>query len=135
MYIFLSGVLLLAVIVYWLDAIAQDNFYYWIYWWYDIMMHFLGGFLVASFVLWFFLRFGFNRFQTLSAFFVISIVSGFSIGIGWELFEYFSGILQQQPGNIIGDTILDLVMDCVGAIAAWGVASLFFVERKELQNG
>src|SRR5688572_29626513 len=36
-----------------LDLFALEYYLYWMLWWYDIMMHFLGGVIIGSGVLWF----------------------------------------------------------------------------------
>lgn len=132
--ILLGTLLLVALLVLGLDKIAQDNFLYWTYWWYDIMMHFLGGFLVAGIALWFFLRFFRPDFKNAKCAFTVAVATGIIVGIGWEFFEYFSGALLQQEGSIVGDTALDLVMDTVGACAVWAIISGIFFKRSEAQT-
>lgn len=128
--ILLLALLVIAFVVLTLDRIAQDNYLYWAYWWYDIMMHFLGGFLVAGIALWFLARFSDESMRTARRALYVAIITAIIIGIGWEIFEYFSGALLQQNGSIVGDTALDLVMDVVGALAMWGIlAKIFFVQN------
>ncbi len=50
------------------------------------------------------------------------------IGLFWELWELFAGL--SSVLNDLGDTILDLVMDTVGAIVAY----LFAVNRIWIRN-
>lgn len=113
--IFLFVLLLLTGALYYLDAIAQVNFYYWTFWWYDIMMHFLGGFVVSGFGLWVYIRLASPTRMSLRRALLLSIGIGMSIGIGWELFEYFNGMYADQPG-IVADTTIDLLMDCFGSV-------------------
>ncbi|GMU73981.1 MAG: hypothetical protein AMXMBFR44_1800 [Candidatus Campbellbacteria bacterium] len=117
-----------------LDRVAQDNFFYWTYWWYDIMMHFLGGFLVAGIALWFFVRF--FRTEHTKAFhaLIVAVLSVLTVGLGWEYFEFFSGSLSLQEGSVIGDTALDLVMDTLGALCMWLVVSAAFFFRPRITN-
>ncbi len=108
-----------AFALFYLDHIAQERFYYWLYWWYDIMMHFLGGFLVGSIVLWGIARFYTPQKWTTFGLFTLTALSAATIGLAWEYFEFFSGALILQRGDIVGDTKLDLVMDVSGALVAW----------------
>lgn len=128
--ILLLALLVIAFVVLTLDRIAQDNYLYWTYWWYDIMMHFLGGFLVAGIALWFLARFSHESVRVARRALIVAVVTAVIVGTGWEFFEYFSGALLQQNGSIVGDTALDLVMDTVGALVMWGIlVKIFFVRR------
>jgi hypothetical protein len=126
--IFLFVLLLLTGALYYLDSIAQVNFYYWTFWWYDIMMHFLGGFVVSGFGLWVFVRVAPRPQVSLWHTILLSIGIGMSIGIGWELFEYFNGMYADQPG-IVADTAGDLIMDFIGS-AVSGLVVYFGLLRQ-----
>ncbi len=77
--------------------------------WFDKIMHFFGGFLVAMF------GFGFTRYFPL----VIAFI--FLVSVFWEIAEYFYGIYKLKKfgtnENMIGmrDTIEDLIFDLAGA--------------------
>lgn len=111
-----------------LNQVAQDNYFYWTYWWYDIMMHFLGGFLIGGIALWFFVRFFKSEHTKASSALIVAVLSVLLVGLGWEYFEFFSGALFLQEGSVIGDTALDLVMDTLGALCMWLIVrSAFFL--------
>ncbi len=59
---------------------------------------------------------------------LVVLLSGIGIGIIWELYEY--GVWNitgaPLPPNYIGDTVLDLVMDTVGAVFSF-VALKYFL--------
>lgn len=91
-------------------------FLYWVFWWYDIVVHFLGGVWVALAGYWasaLILR-------VPRSWEIIALVVG--IGICWEVFEVLAGVPRED--NYAIDTIFDLCMDFGGAL--FGV---FFARR------
>ncbi len=116
----------LAVALFALNRIALDNYYYWLYWWYDIMMHFLGGCIVGGLAAWAALR----RDESLSLrqTLIFTLASIVVIGVGWELFEYFTGQYVGQQGIVL-DTTLDLVMDTLGALTTAAILYALSVKR------
>ncbi|MCR4274538.1 MAG: hypothetical protein NUW02_00595 [Candidatus Campbellbacteria bacterium] len=117
-HIFLFILLFTALLVYFLNEIAQVNFYYWTFWWYDIMMHFLGGFVVSGVGLWAFVRFTPASYTQIQQMLYVALGTGIVIGISWEFFEYLNGMYVAQT-NIVTDTAGDLIMDCIGSITSW----------------
>lgn len=96
--------------------------WYFFYPWYDIPMHFLGG-LVVAFLIYFIILTSGKRSSVLSnrlKLGVYIIVGTLVIGIGWELFEYFFNITFDAGQT--GDTMLDIVMDIVGALVVYTYA-------------
>lgn len=112
----LLGILILSGIIFVLQDIALAEFLYWRWWWFDILMHFLGGVLVGALAL-----FVSDLFKTpFTLTFVIFLVG---IGVGWEVFERMFGLY-----NAIGyweDTILDLIMDTIGALIVYAGVKLW----------
>jgi hypothetical protein len=115
-----------------LHYFALVNFLYWNVDWFDILMHFLGGVTMAYLALFVFFTsnyipvFSKLRSNTWIVFFVVMAFVAV-IGLGWELWEIFSGF-----SNILTDrfdTILDLIMDMLGALA------IFILEIKKNKNG
>lgn len=103
-----------------LHFLANKFYLYFAWWWFDILMHFLGGVLVGGFVLWLIrfevpisIRHSIPLFAT--AFAAIMLV-----GISWEVFEYFFGIHTAQ--NYTLDTTLDLATGVVGMMSAYLLA-------------
>lgn len=70
-------------------------------------MHFLGGLSIASLV-------GAlvpaHRLKLFMAFSLLAFVL-------WEVFELFNGVAREQ--NYIADTVLDVIMDSVGAVVVY----------------
>jgi VanZ family protein len=114
---FLIFNLILIFIISVLNKLALVNFWFWKYWWYDIMMHFLGGLWVGMMFLWFF--YFSNIFEKFDKSFLnivfASILSVWIIGVGWEVFEVWADPQYFREGYVF-DTVLDLIMDTLGAI-------------------
>lgn len=107
---------------------AEIYFLYWRLQWFDIVTHFLGGLWLGVTSLWFWYLSGYIgkiRFPDKNALF-IALGAGLAVGLLWEVYEYgvwqFTG--KGLPYNYIPDTILDLIMDVVGA----GVGYLLFMK-------
>lgn len=107
------------IIVFLFDMVVNNPMgFYYRWWWFDIPMHMLGGFVAA----WSVARF-FKDYKKLVAlkpwaFEVFVLVSGTAlIGILWEVYEFFMSLIfniVMQPS--VADTVADLVNDCVGAL-------------------
>ncbi len=91
---------------------AVTDFLYWRYEWFDILMHYLGGIAIAAFVIALLVRRRMNSF-------VAALVV---LYVGWEVFEYVFGI--QREANYALDTVIDLVMDSIGSLTAYGIARI-----------
>ena len=120
------GTILLVGILH-LPAVLSD--WYFFYWWYDVMMHTLGGVAMGCVAMTLFdwLR-GFHATKTakdilLQAIFVVGFVA--MIGIGWEWAEALAdavflphlGMTSAQLGLV--DTMLDLYFDLCGGALGW----------------
>lgn len=120
-----------------LPAVLSDWYFY--FWWYDVLMHTLGGVAMGflGFWVWDFLRegkfIGSVKELVLSMFFVLGFVA--LVGIGWEWSEGMVdalllprlGLTDAQLGLI--DTMLDLYFDLVGGALAWTVVRVFEERR------
>lgn len=99
-------------------------------------MHFLGGVLAASVMIWWVYFSGRISLPRLSSFFTLTLILGAAAlaGILWEFFEFLTDkfitknnyIDLLQPG--VMDTMKDLFMDILGGLA---VGFLFLYERKK----
>jgi hypothetical protein len=101
-----------------LHSLAITFYLYWIYSWFDNTMHFLGGLLVGLSALWFVFQSGYAPIKLKT--YQPVVIAGFAIlcvGVGWEIFEYLTG-LSIQP-HFVADTISDLCMDTLGAGIGW----------------
>lgn len=120
----------LLFLVFVLNSWALSEFLYWKIWWFDLLMHFLGGLFVGSSALWIFFDFRKKEVSTDKKFeaLIIAILAVLIIGIGWEIYEFLADKIiginfglknfnVMQPGII--DTFEDLLMDIVGALVSF----------------
>jgi len=117
-----------------ISVIAVLNFYayrfhwYWEFWWFDIIMHTLGGIWVASSVLWLrYFRFSSAKLSVVpkkSSVFLIAIFSVYLVGGGWELFEFSMDKFITFALHDSWNTVSDLFFDGIGSFLA---ASFFFL--------
>lgn len=107
-----------------LHVSATQFDWYFYFWWYDVMMHTLGGVAMGftGGALWYMLhseRPGSLREMLAQFLFVLGFVA--MAGIVWEWAEAFVGSVPSlgmyQPGLI--DTMLDLYFDLFGGMVAW----------------
>jgi len=109
-----------------LDVLANIYDWFWIFGWFDVLMHFLGGALAGATFFWIFPRFlvTFNR--PLTQFFIIfTLAMGFValVGVVWEFHELVFDI----QGSV-ADTMEDLFNDFAGGAVA--ALIIFFRQRK-----
>lgn len=117
--IFLVGILHL-------PAVLNDWYFY--FWWYDVMMHALGGVAMGFLAMTLWRELELRGATTWRAFILqLGFILGFValIGIGWEWFEALAdavvlpkmGMASAQLG--LTDTMLDLYFDLFGGFVAW----------------
>lgn len=112
-----ASLLALALLIAGLHYLANEFYLYWAWWWFDILMHFLGGALVAGSVLWL------TRFEVPISIrhtiprFTVAFLAVLTIGILWEVLEWVTGAYSAL--NYTLDTVLDIAMDIVGMLAAY----------------
>lgn len=104
-----------------LQMLALYFFWYWSYWWYDIMMHFLAGLWVGGMVLWVYFFSGKTKVPRSiqkSYLYMMALGVTFLVGLSWELFEFSLDTLIVFQQNDLADTMSDLGMDTLGALTA-----------------
>jgi hypothetical protein len=114
-----------------LHKIALSWALYWTISWYDIMMHFLGGFLIALIILLIISRFKIIIFNP-KLIFILMMGGVLIVGLGWELFEIFFELINIKTDKL--DTIIDIVMDLLGAVAAFFYSRKRFFKNNILQD-
>jgi hypothetical protein len=98
-----------------LDVLAEVFYFHWAYWWYDVMLHFLGGFLIGMVVLLVWsvccsLEEG-HKLKVVGTGFLVALL----IGVLWEVFELYTGQTFLSDGIVyMRDTSSDLLMDVCG---------------------
>lgn len=102
-----------------LQLTAHTFYLYYLWWWADIVMHFLGGFFVALGILWF-IRFEVPiSWRHYVPVFLTTLIGTLAVGVGWEVFERVFDAYAAR--NYVLDTTLDILMDIVGMLAAYFV--------------
>lgn len=108
-----SLVLIVVVTLHWAASLSD---WYETIWWYDIVMHFLGGLWVFLFALWIIrTQYGIKlekhcSFRNLLLFVLL-------VGISWEIYELIFGFDDLFREGYFLDMPLDLVMDMSGAVS------------------
>lgn len=102
------NIIFLAII----NFLAIDFGWYYIYSWFDILMHFWGGFTVFYLVNYIF----YNKLSVLNKRNFIILLGVFIIGFSWEVYEYI--VVNVWAGNNfnLNDTLFDLFFDVLGGI-------------------
>jgi hypothetical protein len=93
-------------------------------WWADVVLHFMGGVLVALIAIWkAFFSGWFRRIKpTPIAFFVVPLVSVLVVALGWEAFEYLNHF--PREANYRFDTFEDLLMAVLGMLLVHSYATM-----------
>jgi hypothetical protein len=86
----------------------------WYYWWYDIMLHILGG-MLAGFVAVSVVRADQGE-QNLGIMVTRGIIAALILGLLWELFELIIGATFVTVEGYPRDTFIDLLCDVSGGI-------------------
>ncbi len=100
-------------------------YYYlqWYYWWYDLVLHFLGGLWVALAITWLWLALS-RKVRIVPILLAVLVVGG-----AWELFEYVIGSLRE--GNYFFDTSLDMLMDALGGLCGYLLVHVAMLEKND----
>ena len=117
----------LAFLIFFIFAVnyaAMKFYWYFSIWYFDMPMHFLGGFWLGLALIWLF------SVKELSFKIIFKIILGvFFIGILWELFEIsIDKTITQNPFNIL-DTISDMCFDLAG-----GALSIIYFFKRIVYN-
>lgn len=137
---FFKKVATLVILISLLNYVAVKLYWYSSIWYFDIIMHFLGGFWLGIFLIWLF------SFRNPSLGFYLGEPNGIKVWIDWKLIAkivfavLFIGIIwefyeivvndnfAQQPFNTL-DTLSDVFFDLAGGISA--LFYLFFFLLKD----
>ena len=122
----LIAIALLTLALFILELYGMHLYLFWTYWWFDILMHALGGFIVGALAVWFFI-FEYPIHSARLLFY--SVLVALVVGIVWEIFEYVTGIsVNQAQQSYAADTIGDIGMDVACSLTAYLVFRLFIHE-------
>ena len=82
--------------------------------WYDKILHFLSGFVIAMTVVLFYNMFAKIYPVSSGKLILVALFATIFIGLLWEYFEYYFDIALLDGGDYWDDTSLDLLMDFIG---------------------
>ncbi|OHA18170.1 MAG: hypothetical protein A2664_01730 [Candidatus Taylorbacteria bacterium RIFCSPHIGHO2_01_FULL_46_22b] len=118
-----------ALLVLLLNLVGLRYELYWYLWWYDIVLHFLGGLVLGLAATWFFGTVH-HRFGHIRTGLLISLILSFVLfgGIVWEWFEYISGITLISVAWYQLDVLMDVLMDMLGGMCA------FWIWKKQISK-
>lgn len=99
-----------------LHITAIQFYLYWVFWWFDILTHFIGGLFVATMSLWLYFNSGLIKTprRRKGTVFFVALLSVVIAGTAWELFEFFAGT--PEVDSYLLDTFIDALMNATGAI-------------------
>ena len=93
-------------------------------WWFDMVMHFLGGFWEGLFFIWFFSPRDSSPRSLLKVFLFVLVV-----GVIWEFFQiYVNNYIAKYPFDTM-DTISDVCFDLAG-----GAFAVFYFFKKRIMG-
>ncbi len=103
---------------------AMQFKWYWFFWWFDILTHFVGGVVVALGLLFWYIKYGsVKRSITKKEVFVISTLGVLVVGVLWELFEFLVGGSNFAESGFTADSISDLFTDIAGGAFVYVIIS------------
>jgi hypothetical protein len=110
-----------AIIIFCYSYLGLNHGFFWTYWWWDALMHLLGGVWAAFLLAWM---------QTLrQERFSLWHYVGFALFIGgaWELLEYVGHFPRSPYMSYPLDTLKDLCVDAIGGAVTYYLIRTFRV--------
>lgn len=111
---YVAGIIFL---IFLLNLLANKLYLYSSLWYFDMIMHFLGGFWLGLFFFWLFYPDFFPNFKNSGIFKLFLGV--FLVGFLWELYEIGVNASFARDSFNLSDTISDLVCDMFGGLSAY----------------
>lgn len=112
-------------LVFVLNLLGTYSFWYATIWWYDMLVHFLGGVFIGFLILYLF-----SKLHKLALKQLVICVGGgiLLIGIGWEIFEVIVWHVTGAVGSPFSDSVSDVICDTLGGL----VALSFFLRKRKM---
>jgi hypothetical protein len=110
-----------------LHQIGSALYLYWDIPWFDMLMHFLGGFSIGMLFVWAWYgsdMLGRRSMPARASTVLATIAFVFAVGAAWEVFEYVFDIANPTGGNYSLDTFNDFIADLLGALFAGAVGTI-----------
>ncbi len=124
------------LIVFVANTLALFFHWYRLLWWFDMPMHFMGGFFCVWLVLYinnkFFTKNKGNDSIVLNRYLIKNaLVWAFIIGLGWEWFEWGADLYTGAMSMHMIDSYSDLFFDMAGAFSAIFMLKYKYESRKQ----
>lgn len=119
---------LLVVGIFVVNSFALQFSWYWVFWWFDMPMHFLGGLFLGGLSLYIYSHYVLKNNQkkwSLYRWFRMVLLFVLSFGVLWEFYEFFIDYFLKHTDNNILDTLSDVFFDTAGGMSAF----LYFLIR------
>ena len=131
--LFLGETFVIFMIMGVLDCIANIFHLYWSIYEFDSIVHFFGGAALSLFFSWFYFFSGFFNppKRNLAKFLLVSIFGAMFVAVSWEVYELLLGEAVVQKSEYLYDTMMDLVMSFLGALAA---CLYTYLREEKLEN-
>ena len=130
---------IMVVVIYLLVIAHGAAMWLYLYWtlpWFDLVTHFVGGVWVAFASLWLVFYSGYLKPENTPArtkknMLLTALISVAIVGIIWEVYEFVGQYWLNVTfaSNYSWDTFVDVVMDMVGALAAYWIFSRFIYKE------
>lgn len=117
---FFRSIVSVIIVVALLHFIALQFYLYWTVWWFDVLLHFLGGFWISLVAVWFVYFSNLYKradYSSLWDILYVGVIVTLFVAVGWEVFEWYAGIIVDSQ-DYWTDTIGDVIMGVIGAVAA-----------------
>lgn len=102
-----------------LHAAANILSLYFHLWWFDVVMHGLGGIVLGATAIWIHKYHMSDATREMIRLPVFALALVIIVGVLWEYFEYIIGFSKFQTANsYFTDTMMDMAMDVAGGLAA-----------------
>ena len=115
----LHTMLVSAILLVVLHAMGVYLYFYWIFTWFDVLMHFLGGLTGGLIVVWSLVEMSiFDKYHpTPKELVVVVVTSVLIVALAWEVFEYVYDIIEEtSTKDYIRDTVEDIFLGTLGAL-------------------
>ncbi|MDO8660089.1 MAG: hypothetical protein Q7K54_05870 [Candidatus Parcubacteria bacterium] len=110
----------LIFLIFIVNYLAHQFYWYSAIWYFDMLMHFSGGFWLGLTALWFF-----SKTELSFRYFIKIMLTVLLVGISWELFEViFYNLVAQNSFDTL-DSLSDICFDLAGGLAA----VVYFMKR------
>jgi len=130
---FFQFLFLLLLVIATLEFIGLDRLWLFVFWWFDLVLHFLGGVWVSGMALWFFFLSGYVQSppRTVPKVAGVAAASFLIVGTGWEIFEFLAGAIFATEVEYFFDTATDMLIGLLGGVL---IASFFVFHYAQKQK-